>query len=140
MLEASAKQESVSLQQLAIWTVVAIVISASLNAIIYLLTQSNFEGVIVQGVEFSIANVIGASVAFITVGAIVFAVLNRFVSRPISTWRNVAVVALVLSLGQPFIPGALEGDITLNAQLILVAMHVLAGIVTIYLLTTRTRA
>ncbi|MEO1289391.1 MAG: DUF6069 family protein [Chloroflexota bacterium] len=140
MSATTTKQESVSLQQLAIWTIIAAVISAALNAILYLVTQGQYAGLMVQGMEFSIANVIGASIMFIVVGGILLAVLDRFISNPISTWRNVAIVALILSLAQPFIPGLLEGDYTLTTQILLNVMHVIAGVVTIFLLTTRTRA
>ena len=130
------KQEAVDLQQLAIWTVVAAVASAVINALLFIVTQSQFEGAMAQGQALSVTHPIGASIAFIVIGGIVLAVMGRFLSNPIAMWRNVAIVVLLLSLLQPVF--LLEGEYTITTQLILGVMHIIAGAITIFLLTTRT--
>lgn len=133
----SQNEEKVDLQQLAIWTTVAAVASAVINAILFVLTAGQFDGAIAMGNQMNVTNVIVASIVQIAVGGIVLAVLDRFVSKPISTWRIVAIVALVLSFAMPFT--GLEGEYSSTAPFILIIMHIIAGAITIYLLTTRTQ-
>ena len=137
MATKTTQAEAVDMQQLAIWTVVAAVAAAVINAILFLVTQGQFEGAEAMGMPFSIGPVIGASVIQIILGGILLAVLDRFVDRPITIWKWIAIAVLVLSLAQPFL--FLEGETTLTQQIILVIMHLIAGGITIYLLTTRTQ-
>ncbi len=138
MATSTTKQESVDIQQLAIWTVVAALAAAVINAILFFVTQGQFETAEAMGQPFSVAPVILATVVQIFLGGILLAVLDRFVARPITIWMWIAIVVLVLSLAQPFM--FLEGEFTTTTQLILVVMHIIAGGIAIYLLTTRTKA
>lgn len=131
------KQEAVDLQQLAIWTAIAAVASAVINAILYLVTSGQFNGALAMGQPFSVMPVIFATILQIVLGGVLLGVLDRFVSNPISMWRIIAIVVLVASLVQPFM--FLEGTFTTTTQIILVVMHLIAGGITIFLLTTRTQ-
>jgi hypothetical protein len=79
-----------------------------------------------------------STIAFVLVGALVFAVVARFSKHPAGTFRRVAVVALILSFFNPiaagmgWIPvGAPVGAATVVTMLV---MHVVAAAVTMYLL------
>lgn len=83
-------------------------------------------------IVFTIIGVLGA--------IIVFAIIARFAKRPARLFRIVGLVALVLSL-LPDI-GLLTSNsmpgTSLAAVITLILMHVAAGAITIWLLTTRT--
>lgn len=138
---AKEKQESVDLQQLAIWTVVAAVASAVINAILYIVTEGQFEGALAMGQEFSVVPVIFASVLQIILGGVLLGILDRFLDKPITVWMWIAIVVLVLSLAQPFMfLDWAEGVEPVTAvPYILIAMHIIAGAITIFLLSTRTK-
>ena len=133
----SVQSESVDIRQLAIWTIVAAVAAAVINAIVFLVTQGQFEGAEAMGNPLGIGNVVVVSLLQIVLGGVLLGVLDRFLDRPITTWKWIAIVVLVLSLAQPFL--FLEGETTLTQQIILVIMHLIAGGIAIYLLTTRTQ-
>ncbi len=137
MTTQTVQSEAVDMQQLAIWTIVAAVAAAVINAIVFLVTQGQFEGAEAMGNPFSIGPVIIVSFVQIVLGGVLLGILDRFLDRPITTWRWIAIVVLVLSLAQPFL--FLEGETTLTQQIILVIMHLIAGGIAIYLLTTRTQ-
>lgn len=130
------KQESVDLQQLAIWSAVGAVIAAVVNAILFIVTQAQFEGTLVMGEAFELVPVIIASIVGVVVGGILLGILDRFLASPIMTWRWIAIVFLVISFGGPF--AMLEGEPTMTARIILIVMHIITGGIAIYLLTTRT--
>jgi hypothetical protein len=83
-------------------------------------------------IVFTIMGVLGA--------VIIFAVVARFSKRPTRLFRIIALVVLVLSL-LPDIgllsSNAMPGT-SLGSVLTLMLMHVAAGAITIWLLTTRT--
>lgn len=113
-----------------------------INAILILVTSNQFEGVYFESPggaqEFTVMPVVFASIVAIALGGVLLAVLDRFTKRPITIWRWVAIVFLVISLAQPFV--FLEGDnVTIAPRIILIIMHIVAGGLTIYLLTTRTQ-
>jgi hypothetical protein len=70
--------------------------------------------------------------------------MPRFSQWPISTFRIVAIIALVLSFAQPLLltsgmmPTA--APVGIGTILVLELMHIVAGVAAIYLLTTRGRA
>ena len=138
--QAGTKQESVDLQQLAIWTVIAAVVSSIIIVIVFLLTQAQFEGALAMGQAFGIPTFVGATVIQIVLGGVLLGILDRFLSKPITTWMWIAIVVLVLSLAQPFaFLDWTEGvEPFAMTPFILVVMHLIAGGITIYLLTTRT--
>jgi|GEM_PF-6887370 len=139
--ETKVKSESVDLQQLAIWTAVAAVASAVINAILFFVTQGQFEGAVAAGQEFTVFPVIIVSIVQIVIGGILLGILDRFLDKPITVWMWIAIIVLVLSFVQPFmfLDWAEEVEPIAATPFILVAMHIIAGAITIFLLTTRTR-
>jgi hypothetical protein len=133
--------ETVSMRKIWLTGLLAAAISAVANAIIFFvaaatgLLDTNF---VMQplGQTMTVFPVIISSFVGVLVGTAVFAALAKFTSRPISIFRIVAIVALVLSLAQPLL---IQGA-PVSFLLTLEVMHIVAGVIAIYLLTTRTRA
>lgn len=87
--------------------------------------------------------VIFATFVGVLAGTLLFSLMPRFSRRPVSTFRTVAIIALVLSFAQPLmlLTGILPGpSVGINTVLVLEIMHVVAGVIAIWLLTTRARA
>jgi uncharacterized membrane protein len=86
--------------------------------------------------------VIFATAIGILLGTLLFQVMPRFSKKPVSTWRMVAIIALVLSFAQPLLlmTGAMGPAAPISTVVVLELMHLIAGVVTIYLLTTRAQA
>jgi len=83
-------------------------------------------------IVFTIMGVLGA--------IIVFAIVARFSKRPIRLFRIIGLVVLVLSLIPDIMllrANTMPGT-TLGSVLTLMLMHVATGVITIWLLTTRT--
>lgn len=131
-----------------VWTtgLIAGVVAGIANLIVYFIASA-------FGVPFNIAPpdmpappfalmVVIVSILFILIGTFILTLMPRFSKRPISTWRTVAIVALVLSLGQPLmlLGGFMGPPPPISTVITLGIMHVIAGIIAIYFLTTRTRA
>jgi hypothetical protein len=77
---------------------------------------------------------------FLVVATIVFLVINAFAANPPRVFNIVAFVALLLSLVPDFMllvnPGALPmGTPTLGAVIILIAMHVVGYLITVWAFT-----
>ncbi|MBC8098794.1 MAG: hypothetical protein H7Y11_05085 [Armatimonadetes bacterium] len=87
--------------------------------------------------------VVFATVFGVLAGTLLFTLMPRFSQRPVTTWRIIAIVVLVLSLAQPLL---LLGTFmtpepaAIGTVLALELMHIVAGVVTIVLLTSRARA
>jgi membrane protein YdbS with pleckstrin-like domain len=79
----------------------------------------------------------------VLLGTLVFAAIIRLASRRVRTFRVVAVAALALSMLNPI--GAAAGWVPVGATLgladvlAMMAMHVVAAAITIYLLPTLAR-
>lgn len=117
-----------------------IVLSAVANVVVYFIASAlNIitPAIIVPAVNqpIGVGAVIGSTVAQVFAGVLVFALLARFTKRPISLFRIVAIIALVLSFALPL---TIAGVPT-SFKLALEAMHVVAGVITIGLLTTMVR-
>ena len=136
------KQETINNRQLAQWTVIAAVASAVVNSIVFFIAQAMgvFDNVAVNmggnSMAFSVIPVIMSSILFILIGGGLMWVIARFNARPISTWRIVAIVALILSLGMPLAPNTFTNPTT-SLFITLLLMHIIAGVITIYLLPSR---
>ena len=137
-------QELIDHSELAKWSVIAGIVAAIVNVIVFFIAQTMGvfdELVVIAGGgndPFSILPIILTSIILILIGGGVMWLIDRFSERPITIWRIVAIVALVLSYGLPFAPDTLaNADIPVYVTLIL--MHTIAGVITIYLLTTRVR-
>ena len=115
----------------------ALVVAAAANAIVYLVASSSLEAM-PQDVDangqgpITLPMVVVMSAAGAVAGTLVYALVGRFVRRPVRAFRLVAVIALVLSLAGPFtIPGAPAAMVAA-----LLVMHVVAAGVVVGLLTT----
>jgi hypothetical protein len=120
------------------------------NLIVYFIAQAlgvNFNFITppagTTAPPFALA-VVMASLIGVLLATLVFWLMPRLTQRPITIYRIVAVVALVLSFAQPFslnmgmIPGA--GPVGIETIIALNLMHLVAGVSAIYFLTTRARA
>ena len=110
-------------------------VSAAINAVLYLLGAAlgAFPREVVvpnAGGPMTLMPVVTASVVGVLGGTAVFALLRRFVVRPVRVFVLVAVVVLFLSFVTPFtIPGAPPAMIA-----VLEAMHVVVAAVTVWAL------
>lgn len=135
-----------------IWTagLVAGAIAGAANLAVYFIASA-------LGVPFNIAPpglpappfplmVVLISMVGALLGTGVLLLMPRFSQRPISTWRIVAIVALVLSFLQPLLlvsgMSGMGGMVQAgwNTILALETMHIVAGIVAIVILTRRAAA
>lgn len=127
---------------------IAVAVAAVLNLIVYFVANA-------LGISFNITPpsmpappfpflVTFATVVGVLLGTLVFQLLPRVTRRPISTFRIVAIVALVLSFAQPLLltTGAMQlsEPVQTSTILVLEIMHLVAGVAAIYFLTTRARA
>lgn len=136
----SEKKEAVSLSKVWQWTGISAVAASVLNSILFLVG----EGVGWLPRDFVIASVnqplvlpavIIATVIGVVLGGAVFSGLAKFTARPITIFRFVGIGALLFSFISPLsIPNA-----PLAYVLVLEVMHIIAGGLTIYTLTTFTR-
>lgn len=136
---ASQKTEFVDYGKLWWVTLLTGVVAAIVDVVIYFVAQAlGFIGDLVPEFPESMPvpdsmppfwmAIIGVTIIFIVIGGIVLWIIDRFSKKPISTWRIVAIVALVLSLAQPFF--AFSGN-----DLILVGLlHIVAGVIAIYMI------
>jgi hypothetical protein len=131
-----------------VWTtgLIAGIVAGVANLVIYFIASAlgvffNITPPEVPAPPFPLIVVI-ISIVFILIGTFVLTLMPRFSKRPISTWRTVAIVALVLSLAQPLmlLTGMMGPPASWNTVISLEIMHIVAGIIAIYFLTTRTHA
>lgn len=120
----------------------AIVIAASAvaNAVVYFVESAlgiMTTSVIVPATNapITVGVVMGSTAVQVLAGVIVFALLARFTQRPISLFRIIGTVALLLSFALPFSINTAP----LSFKLGLIVMHIVAGLITIVLLTTLPR-
>lgn len=136
-------REKIAVKRLVPASVTAAVAASAANLLVYFLVPALFNfslaiplmgpGTEIQPLPFFM--VIIASVVPTLGAAILLAVLNRFTARPVTIFRVMAVVFLLLSFGAPF-----SLPVPLNVRLTLATMHVIAAGVITYVLTTRARA
>jgi hypothetical protein len=89
--------------------------------------------------------VILSTVVQVGLGVGVFALMGKMAKRPISTFRLVGIFALIFSLTNPImaatgmfpLPFAAEWNVSI--VLTMMVMHIVAGVFTIWLLTTQAR-
>ncbi|MDZ4769655.1 MAG: DUF6069 family protein [Chloroflexota bacterium] len=133
-----------------VWTigVTAAVIASVINVIIYAIASAlgvtfNISPAGMPPIPFAVI-VVGATVIGVLVGTLVFTLMPRFTQRPVSLFRTVAIVVLILSLAQPLLlmTGMMPTPepVTIGTIIALELMHIAAGATAIYLLTTRARA
>jgi hypothetical protein len=125
---------------------IAAVVATIGNLILYFITNAlgvsfNIAPPGVPAPPFAIA-VISATFIGVLLGTLVFSLMPRFTKRPITNFRTVAIIALVLSFIQPLflLTGAMGPAPSIATILVLEVMHIVAGVSAIYFLTTRARA
>jgi hypothetical protein len=135
------KLEHVDYSKLWWLTLVAGVISGIVNLLLYFGAQAiGFVGDMVPSFlaaspqPFAPAIVI-SSIMFTAIGGVLLWVVDRFSAKPITTWRNLAIVGLILSFAQPFLAFSNTNDIIL-----LLLMHTIAGIIAIAVITRAKKA
>jgi hypothetical protein len=69
------------------------------------------------------------------VATLLLAVLNRFTARPVTIFRIIAALILLLSLVAP-----LTLPVPLGVRLTLVSMHIITAVIIVYVLTGRARS
>jgi len=109
-------------------------VASIINLVIYAIGRAGDVAMVTNGVDLPAVAVVASSIIGVVGGTIAYALLGRFTSRPISIFRIVGLIVLVLSLvGPVFIParGAFLA--------IMLSMHIVAGVVTIGMLTTLAR-
>ena len=114
----------------------ALVVAAAANAVVYLVASS--LGAVPQDVDangqgpITLPMVVAMSAAGAVAGTLVYALVGRFVRRPVRVFRLVSALALVLSFVGPLtIPGAPAAMVGA-----LLLMHVVAAVTVVGLLTT----
>ena len=121
--------------------VIAMVTALVANAIVYFIASAVgwMPSTYINpqlGRPIGVGEVISSTVADAVGATVVFALLARFTRRPVTIFRIVAVVVLLLSFVTPLaLPGA-----PLSLVLTLELMHVLAAVIIVGVLTTRTSA
>lgn len=124
---------------IALGTAAAIVAATIVNVIVFYIGDAagafpdDFRFAPPGGGETSlgVGNVILSTIMFLALGGIVFAIINRFSSRPVRIFIYVAIAACLLSFIQPFTIEDAPGDMIA----FLLVMHVLAAIVGVWVMT-----
>lgn len=138
-----AHTERVDYGRLVPLALAAAALAAVLNALVFVVASA--LGALPQSVlipspvgaePLAIGQVIGFSVFGVLAGALVLAALGRFVRRPFTVFRIVALVVLVVSFASPFsVPGA-----PVPWVLTLELTHVVAALAAIGILAQARRA
>jgi hypothetical protein len=95
----------------------------------------------------STIGVFAATAIQVALGVGVFALMGKLARRPISTFRTVAIVVLLLSLLLPLMAGLgllvppMSGNVSITPAIVIsmMLMHIVAGVFTIWVLTTQAR-
>jgi hypothetical protein len=124
----------------------AMALSVVANVALYLLADALF-GVAWEPL-FDLFSVIGSTVAYLMVAALVFAGVVRLAKRPVWLYRRVAFVALLLSfffpvsamLGLAAPPGSGVAAAPLSTVLTMLVMHTVSYAISVPLYTRLTHA
>ncbi len=127
------------LMKILMGTIAAIVAATVVNVIVFYIGDAagafpdDFRFSTPGGGETSlgVGNVIFSTVLYLAIGGIVLAIINRLSSRPVRIFLYVAAVALLLSFIQPFTIEDAPGDMIA----FLLTMHVLAGVIGVWIMT-----
>jgi uncharacterized protein DUF6069 len=129
--------EGIELRRLWWASLLAGVVAAAVNAVIYFIASAAGaipQTVLVPGMNQPITVVLVILNSFVPaiLAAVVLALLNRFARRPVRLFRIIAAVLLVISFANPLtIPGA-----PLAMILTLDLMHIVAAAIIVGVLTT----
>ena len=118
--------------------VIAAIVASVANVLVYFIVPALFDfsleiPLMGPGSEIErlpVPMVIFSTAAGIIGAVVVFAALNRFTTRPVTIFRIVAVIFLLVSFGPP-----LSLPVASSIQLTLVTMHLITATVVTYLLT-----
>lgn len=133
------KRQTYSIADIFKAALVAVAVSSVANVVLWLLAVT--VG-LVPG-DFWVlqpVSIVMSTLAFTLIGVAVLAVLTRVSRTPMRTWRIVAIVGLVLSFSNPFmlLSGSMPGFPvpTASTVAVMLLMHVIAGVLAIYFMTT----
>ena len=123
-----------------IWWVglLAIVTSAIVNILIFYVASAMGVGFVLppeMGGAVGTGMVVISTAIGIIGASVVYTIVGRFARRPIQLYRIVASVVLLLSFANPF----LVPTFNLTTGLVLCAMHIVAAVVSVGLLTSLAR-
>ena len=138
MAEQDIQQEQVEYSKLWWVTLLAGIIAAGVNVALYFLAQSiGFVDTLVPSFldaanapPFTIA-IVGVSIIFIAIGGVILWLIDLISEKPLTLWRNIAILALLLSLVQPLFAFTEVNDIAL-----LIVLHIVAGVIAISMIPT----
>jgi len=134
----SAQSERIATSRL--WSVglLAVILSTVANLIVYAIATSAF---VVRYELLEPASVVLNTVGYLIIATVVFAIVGRRARRPVQTYRIISVIALLLSFATPLAAGAglipVGGPASPQTVVTMMAMHVVAAVISVYLLTTR---
>ena len=137
-LSKAAQGERVVLRRL-LWVAPLAIAAASVANLIVFWTAVALFPSVGQFPMLGTLPIIASTAAYLLVAAAVFVVVGKLSSRPVTHYRIIAVVALLLSFGAPlsagagFMPGASADGATVVTLLV---MHVVAAAITVPLFTT----
>jgi hypothetical protein len=140
--QSSMSGEAITAKRLIPAGLIAALVAAVANLLIYYLVPAlfNFELAFpLQGPGSEIQRlpvfmVIGVTLIATIGAAVLLAVLNRFTSRPVTIFRVIAVVFLLLSFAAPF-----SLPVPLRVPLTLATMHAITAAIITYVLTIQAR-
>ena len=143
MLNASsstiAQQERIAWNRLWWVGLLTIVAAAIANVLVRTLAVALF-GVSSEFELLQPGAVAGSTVLFLVLAVGAFALVGRFSRQPITLYRRIAVVALILSLFNPLAVGLglfpVTGTVTVGIVVTMLVMHVVAAAIAVGLLTT----
>ena len=109
-------------------------IATVINIMIFFIALSQFRGVTAFGQPLNFLSIIGASFGLIIIGCGIMIGLDIFLDNTIKGWRNLSIIALLISVAFPYL---FLQNATLGAIIALEAMQLVAGVIGIYMLTTQ---
>ena len=83
------------------------------------------------------ASIIASTTAFLLIAAVVYLAVGRISARPVQLFRTLGYIVMVLSFLMPVAAGAtMPAGPDAVTVAVLIAMHLVAGLITIRLFTT----
>ena len=135
---ASAQSERIAIGRLWRIGLLTIILSIVANLIVYAIATAVFA---VQYELLGPASIVFSTVGYLIIATIVFVIVGRRARHPVQTYRAISVIALLLSFAMPLAAGAglipVGGPASPQTVVTMIVMHVVAGVITVYLLTTQ---
>jgi hypothetical protein len=112
-----------------------IIAAAAANLIVYAIAAALFAGPR-QFSYLTPLNIVVSTAIYLTIAAIIYAVIGRLSQRPIRVFRVVALIALLLSFATPLLATQFTPPADAITVVVLLVMHVVAATITISMFTT----